>query len=96
MSGQRVAILDASESLYHAEQLDSSAMDQSDSVIHIGLQPLPNFRETVLETVRQGLAEGIFSPRRVIPIGIGIICDTETVKELGKMLHDKVSASLKT
>lgn len=98
MSGQRVAILDGSHSLFNTGLPGSSDQVQADikpPVQEMGLQPIPNFRETVLQAVRESITSNSVSPRRIAPIDVGVVCDADAVRVLGKAIHLKVAAALK-
>ncbi|RDB24861.1 Mediator of RNA polymerase II transcription subunit 14 [Hypsizygus marmoreus] len=91
MSDQRVAILDASHSLF-----DSTASGSFDALSHdkvddvLGLRPIPRFAEIVMEVVRDAISHGTLQPGKVAVVDVGIVCDTSTVSELGRAIHTKV------
>ena len=48
------------------------------------LQPIPDFERVVAEIVAGESGNGVFS------IDVGLICDVDAVKRVGKALHDKL------
>ncbi|KAH9924917.1 MED14-domain-containing protein [Fomitopsis serialis] len=108
MTGGRVVILDASHSLFSAEDSpprnrlpasgrnpsNASAPPPSDpSDSHLLLQAIPDFRRIAMEVVKDAASRGCTA--RVAPIDIGIICDSAAVKFVARTLHDRVLQRLK-
>ena len=91
MSGARVAILDASNSLLPPlRQGDKSGLPpvpDSDLV----LKPIPNFRAIVEATCR----EVDYTGSKVTSVDIGVICQSSAVRAIGRVLYEKVRQALK-
>ncbi|KAM6502426.1 Mediator complex subunit MED14 domain containing protein [Amanita muscaria] len=93
MSQQRVAILDASHSLFDTIRSKNLA----DGNHKVGLQPIPQFQEILQSTVKkasESLANGQ-SLERVAILGVGIVCGTRSILALGRGIHNRVLARLK-
>jgi mediator of RNA polymerase II transcription subunit 14 len=91
MSHHRIAILDASHSLFDTKRLTNSADDNR----KCGLQSIPHFQDILQNTVKS--AESLPNLGRIAVLGVGIVCDTRTVPVsfLGKGVHNRVLARLK-
>ncbi|KAG6866650.1 hypothetical protein C0991_000760 [Blastosporella zonata] len=85
MTDQRVAILDASFSLF-----DPAVQDNTGET---GLKPIPRFKDIVTDAVRDITSSGKAQPGKFAVIDVGVICDIATVCELGKTIHLRVVAS---
>ena len=85
MSNQRVAILDASHSLFDV-QMPGKHLAKD----HLVLQPIPQIRDIVTDVVREGLAGGDLTTGKVAAIDIGVICDDGGVDTLAKAIHFQV------
>lgn len=88
MTEQRIAILDASYSIFSPDTSTSRhksppngphANDNS-----VMLQPIPDFKKVVTEVVAGEPGSGVFS------IDVGLICGVDAVKRVGKALHDRL------
>ncbi|KAG6829450.1 hypothetical protein H0H92_004510 [Tricholoma furcatifolium] len=90
MTAQRVAILDASFSLFMA---GTSSSHSTDSMEMLGLKPIPGFKNMIIDAVRDMISSGAVQPGKIAVIDVGVICDTATVYELGKNIHSRVVAS---
>ena len=91
MSDQRVAILDASHSLF-----DVQTRKGHDEVDQLVLQPIPQFRDIVSDAARTGLAAGNFKLGKVAVIDVGVICDTSGVGMLTRLIHAQVLQKLES
>lgn len=98
MKDARVAILDASHSLFHVDGgsirpapllLGPRSSSRDTSMV---LQPLPEFRNLVSEVVSEVKKE---HEGRISPIDIGVICSSDSVP-LGRILSAKVLQRLKS
>jgi hypothetical protein len=98
MTEQRIAILDASYSIFSADipvsrhkpspngtNADGNNNKNSNSVdSSVMLQPIPDFKKVVSGIVAGESGNGVFS------IDVGLICGVDAVKRVGKALHDKL------
>jgi len=91
MSDQRVAILDASHSLFDVQT--RKGLDEVDQLV---LQPIPQFRDIVSDTVRTVLDAGNFKLGKVAVIDVGVICDTIGVAMLTRLIHVQVLKKLES
>lgn len=92
MSGQRVAILDASHSLFETKRQGGTAPETVEN--EVMLRPIPHFKEIVLDAVKQVmLAENVQS-HNIAAIDVGVVCDTDLVGALGRIIHTKVVEQL--
>ncbi|KAG6857789.1 hypothetical protein H0H87_004205 [Tephrocybe sp. NHM501043] len=91
MTEQRVAILDASFSLF--DPAGSKGAVEAGARELLGLKPIPQFKEIVTDAVQDMISLGKLQPGKIAVIDVGVICDTGTVGELGKTIHSKVVAS---
>ncbi|KAI9567227.1 mediator complex subunit MED14-domain-containing protein [Boletus coccyginus] len=102
MTGKRIAILDASYSLFQGtpSQPDSgSGLDSysNSDLDRIGLEPIPDFRTLVLEAVlatRPRIPEGGVGGRRIAPIDVGVVCEGGTIGPVIRALHERVLKKL--
>ena len=103
MTGKRIAILDASYSLFQGSQPSSgsatgfSAGSGSD-IERIGLEPIPDFRTLVLESVRATrphTPESGIGGRRIAPIDVGVVCEGSTIGPVIRALHERVLKKLR-
>jgi mediator of RNA polymerase II transcription subunit 14 len=90
MSDQRVAILDASHSLFDVQTRKGLEVDQ------LVLQPIPQFCDIVSDAARTGLDAGILKMGKVAVIDVGVICDTAGVSMLTRLIHAQVMQKLET
>jgi len=105
MKGQRVCILDGSHSLFDDASpatISSSPQKQttplpssSEGNEHLGLQPIPNFREVVLDTAREVISSGRVELGKIAPIDVGVVCDASSVRAVGRAIHSRVLQQLK-
>jgi mediator of RNA polymerase II transcription subunit 14 len=91
MSDQRVAILDASHSLFDVQT--RKGLEEVDQLV---LQPIPQFRDIVSDAARTGLDAGILKMGKVAVIDVGVICDTAGVSMLTRLIHAQVLQKLET
>ncbi|TFK44507.1 mediator complex subunit MED14-domain-containing protein [Crucibulum laeve] len=91
MSGQRVAIIDGSHSLF-----DGPLQPSDPAYTELGLQPIDNFRELVLEVIKDMLASGKLVLGTAAAIDVGVICNVSCVRLVGRAIHSKVLERLKT
>ncbi|KAF5386160.1 hypothetical protein D9615_002363 [Tricholomella constricta] len=89
MSGRRVAILDGSYSLFDpaASTTPSTSSDTDDT---LGLRPIPQFTEIVTGVVRDMVSSERVQAGKIAVVDVGVICDTATVRDLGRAIHAKV------
>ncbi|KAG6886292.1 hypothetical protein C0993_006702 [Termitomyces sp. T159_Od127] len=87
MTGQRVAILDASFSVFDQACSTNPAAGAEDM---LGLKPIPQFKDIVTDAVRDVISSGSVQPGTVAMIDVGVICHTENVCELGKRIHQRL------
>jgi len=95
MSEQRIAILDASHSLFNPKSHDKNAMKVDPKIDGLVLQPIPGFREIVSKSVHNGLDSGNLTLGKIAAIEVGLICDAGGVSSLTKAIHAQVMESLK-
>jgi len=95
MSEQRIAILDASHSLFgsNSSSTDSTTDSVTSSLI---LRPIPQFREIVANAVRDARSSGKFASSKIAAIEVGVICDADGVRALSKVIHSQILERLKT
>ena len=91
MSDQRVAILDASHSLFDVQT--RNGLVESDQLV---LQPIPQFRDIVSDAARIGLDAGNLKMGKVAVIDVGVICDTTGVSLLTRLIHPQVLQKLES
>lgn len=92
MSQARVAILDASNTLFPVERSSghsSSSIQDSELV----LQPIPDFRTIVVDACKE--VSGTISRTKTAPIDVGVICEASAVRAVARALHERVSRRLK-
>jgi mediator of RNA polymerase II transcription subunit 14 len=93
MTGQRVAILDGSRSLFDIG-VPTSATNRKTLDEHICWQPIPGLEEIVLESVKELLSASGVASGNITNIGVGVICDTSTVTPLIRAIHTRVLRQL--
>ncbi|TFY60186.1 hypothetical protein EVJ58_g5313 [Rhodofomes roseus] len=108
MTGGRVVMLDASHSLFPADEPSSRAKQpasgrRSSSALsappiapadsHLLLQAIPDFQRIVTEVVKDAASRGCTG--HIAPIDIGIICDSIAVRFVARTLHERVLQRLK-
>ena len=91
MSDQRVAILDASHSLFDVQT--RKGLVEVDQLV---LQPIPQFRDIVSDAARTGLDAENFKMGKMAVIDVGVICDTTGVRMLARLIHAQVLQKLET
>lgn len=95
MSEQRVAILDASHSLFDMQT--SGKVAATDPVFDkLVLQPIPGMREIVREAVQTELGSGNVAIGKVAAIDVGVICNAAAVGPLTKIIHAQILDRLKS
>ncbi|KIM78797.1 hypothetical protein PILCRDRAFT_75151, partial [Piloderma croceum F 1598] len=96
MTEQRVAILDASYSLFPPGNHPPSTLgqDEGSSSMILGLHPIPGFAEIILDSIRDVTSTG-GSLGKLAPVDVGVVCDALAVRALGRAIHDRVRARLK-
>jgi mediator of RNA polymerase II transcription subunit 14 len=92
MTGQRVAILDGSRSLFDIGVPNSTKRGTPDE--HVCWQPIPGLEEIVVESVKEVVLTSGLAPGNITSIGVGVICDTSTVKPLVRAIHTRVLRKL--
>jgi len=110
MTGKRIAILDASYSLFQGNVVPPSQPDSRsgpDSYSHthsnsdldrIGLEPIPDLRALVLDAVRATRPrspESGAGGRRIAPIDVGVVCEGGTIGPVIRALHERVLKKLR-
>lgn len=91
MTNKRIAILDASHSLF---QSSSHPLPESDTK-PFDLLPIPDFRALVVDAVRAALPPGSVNKGRVAVIDVGVVCEGCTVGGVLRALHVRVLRKLK-
>lgn len=89
MTSQRIAILDASHSLFDVGKKDPLI----DGLV---LQPIPRLREIVSEAVREGLASGKLAVGKIAAVDVGVVCNGGSVGVLTSAIHAQVLKELDT
>ncbi|KIK79206.1 hypothetical protein PAXRUDRAFT_161917 [Paxillus rubicundulus Ve08.2h10] len=97
LTGKRIAILDASHSLFQGAAAAPSSQDDADG---FGFQPIPDFRAMILDAVRStrplsSETEVSTSGGKVAPIDVGVVCEGSAVGPVIKTLHERVLKKLK-
>lgn len=92
MSGQRVAILDASHSLFETRRQGGTAPETVEN--EVMLRPIPHFKEIVLDAVKQVMLAEHVQSHNIAAIDVGVVCDTSLVGALGRIIHTKVMEQL--
>ncbi|KAK1225258.1 mediator complex subunit [Marasmius sp. AFHP31] len=94
MSNQRVAILDASKSLFNVDTTKAGA--DGDVVMsdpageNLGMLAIPSFTDIVNESIREAIASDAVQPGKVVSVDWGLVSDKASVKALMKRVHQKV------
>ncbi|KAG6333415.1 hypothetical protein ID866_5677 [Astraeus odoratus] len=91
MTNKRIAILDASHSLF---QGSSSAPDQDDAG-SLGFQPIPDFHTLVMEAVRAARPPGAANRGLVAAVDVGVVCEGCAVGGVLRALHERVLKKLR-
>lgn len=109
MTGKRIAILDASYSLFQGDVVptpqsdsgsgpDSYHTHSNSDQDRIGLEPIPDFRALVLDAVRAvrpRSPESGAGGRRIAPIDVGVVCEGGTIGSVVRALHERVLKKLR-
>ena len=106
MTDKRIAILDASYSLYQGAVVrDSGSGPDARSRTHpdadverLGLQPIPDFRALVFDAVRatrSRTADSGHGGRRLATIDVGVVCEGGAVGPVIRALHERVLRKLR-
>lgn len=110
MTGKRIAILDASYSLFQGNVVPPSQPDSGSdpdphshkhSHLDLGkteLEPIPDFRTLVLDAVRATrphTPESGVGGRRIAPIGVGVVCEGSMIGPVVRALHERVLKKLR-
>lgn len=92
MNEQRVAILDASHSLFdvHKAGTGTPAAAPDPLLEALVLQPIPRMREIAGSAVQSGLAAGALVAGKVAAIDIGVICNASGVGPLTRSIHRQI------
>ena len=93
MSDQRVAILDASHSLFDV-QIPDKMTKKEPEIDELVLQPIPQFRDIVSDAARTCLEAGELKMGRVAVIDVGAVCDATGVGILTRSIHSQVLQKL--
>ncbi|KDR75325.1 hypothetical protein GALMADRAFT_249364 [Galerina marginata CBS 339.88] len=94
MSEQRVAILDASHSLFDI-QIPGKPPPNDPVIDGLVLQRIPRFRELMVNTVQEGLTSGKLTMGKIAAIDVGVVCDGAGVGFLTKAIHAQVLEQIK-
>jgi len=95
MSNQRIAILDASHSLFDVQIPDKSARKEP-GIDALVLQPIPQFRDIVSDAVRSHLDAAEIQMGKVAVVDVGAVCDATGVGVLARSIHAKVLQTLES
>jgi len=100
MSEERIAILDASHSLFGSSSSSTTDTSTTDSAAKnsLVLQPIPHFREVVAKAVKDARSSSSskFGSSKIAVIEVGVICDAGGVRAISKALHSQILERLKT
>jgi hypothetical protein len=91
MTNERVAVLDASQSIFDVPARDAAGPNQIDGA----LQPIPDFSAAVAEVVRESMKSGAIKPRQTALVDVGFVCDAAVVQPLALAIHKKVLILIK-
>ncbi|KAF9268802.1 MED14-domain-containing protein [Marasmius fiardii PR-910] len=99
MTNRRVAILDASKSLYntlttHKTEDGDVVMFNTNDESNLGLQPIPGFTDIIKDSIREAITSGDGQPGKVVTVDWGIVSDQASVKSMMKRVYEKVSERL--
>lgn len=89
MTGQRIAILDSSRSLFGSS---SSPTSSTSSDLH-SLLPIPDFEALVIDAIKSVRIKDEHA--RVAYIDAGVICDSSFVSGIARALHERVLKKLR-
>ncbi|KAJ7287402.1 mediator complex subunit MED14-domain-containing protein [Mycena rebaudengoi] len=92
MTNERVLILDGSRSLFNTGS--SPSEERTDT--QLGLQPIPRFREIVLDVVKSLISSGAASPGKIAPLDVGVVCETHVVRTLTGRIYAAVIEAVKS
>ncbi|KAL4077046.1 mediator complex subunit MED14-domain-containing protein [Scleroderma yunnanense] len=90
MTNKRIAILDASHSLFRG----SSDVPQAETE-SLGFQPIPDFRTLIIEALRAARPPGTANKGLVAAIDVGAVCEGSAVGPVLKALHGRVLKKLR-
>ncbi|KAG2126062.1 mediator complex subunit MED14-domain-containing protein [Suillus clintonianus] len=93
MTGQRVAILDASYSLFGSSSPTSSSSTSSSSSELLSLLPIPDFKTLVIDAIQYVRMKDEHA--RVACIDAGVVCDSSVLKGVARALHERVLKKLR-
>ena len=94
MTKQRIAILDASHSLFDVPVPGKESPVKSAVVEGFGLQAIPQFKEIVSTVVQEGLAAGKLRKGTVAAVDLGVVCEGDGVGFLISAIHSRVQEKL--
>jgi mediator of RNA polymerase II transcription subunit 14 len=94
LNNQKVAILDASHSLFDV-QMPGKLVTKDPAIDDIVLQPIPRMRDIAIDVVRKGLAAGDLVAGKVAAIDVGIMCNAGGVNTLARAIHSQILEQLK-
>jgi len=91
MTGQRVAILDASHSVFPPDPIWSRGKSKMQDSHESGLllHPIPDLKEIILDVLKADVGGDVWS------IDVGVMCTVGAVKRVGKALHERVLSKVK-
>lgn len=89
MTGQRIAILDPSHSLFGSS---SSTTSSTSSDLH-SLLPIPDFEALVIDAIKSVRIKDEHA--RVAYINAGVVCDSSFVSGVARALHERVLKKLR-
>ncbi|KAG1750599.1 mediator complex subunit MED14-domain-containing protein [Suillus paluster] len=93
MTGQRIAILDASYSLFGTSSPDASASSSSPSSELLSLLPIPDFKTLVLDAIKSVRVNDEHA--RAACIDVGVVCDSSVLSAVARALHERVLKKLR-
>lgn len=83
MSDDRISILDGSHSIFET----NAKADLHDALV---LQPIPEFREIIQESIRDCVDSGSIAQRQTVCVDVGVICSGTAVGILGWEIHRRI------
>jgi len=91
MTGQRVAILDASHSIFSPDPTLTRGKAKVQNTQEFGflLQSIPGLKEILVDVLKEDVGNCVWS------VDVGIMCSVNAVKRVGKALHQRVLSKVK-
>lgn len=91
MTNKRIAILDASHSLFQ----DPSGVPAQADTQPLGFQPIPDFRSLVAEAVHAARPLGAATGGLIVAVDVGAVCEGNMVGPVLRALHGRVLKKLR-